>query len=205
MNQGTRTHRVICCGSCTPPIVPAHVVAQAVEALSGKGPVSELWGFDDRLVGSIGCAVRYLSACANSGRQGCSASSIVLRSSRSVATTLISGSPPTRNSYYGPRWYASRSRFGVLCEFDTTGVIRTNQARPAICAVSPLPVRGKADFTCLPSGREFYAYKYRLQTSSRECRNRLTRRRVNRCPGRRCHRPARPLRGSRNRVAIPRA
>ncbi|CKY59050.1 glycosyl transferase family protein [Mycobacterium tuberculosis] len=58
------------------------VVAQAVEALSGKGPVSELWGFGmDRLVGldRVRGADTFQPAQIPGRQAGCSASSIVLR------------------------------------------------------------------------------------------------------------------------------
>lgn len=140
------------------------VVAQAVEALSGKGPVSRC-GASGWIVssGSIGCAARYLSACANSWPAS-RLFRIKHRSSdrrwwpRSVATTLISGSPPTRNSYCGPRWYASRSRFGVCCASSTPRAsARTgNQARSSvICAAWATFIAatrsGKANITCLPT------------------------------------------------------
>lgn len=140
------------------------VVAQAVEALSGKGPVSELWGFGmDRLVGLDRVRGPIPSACANSWPAS-RLFRIKHRSSdrrwwpRSVATTLISGSPPTRNSYCGPRWYASRSRFGVCCASSTPRAsARTgNQARSSvICAAWATFIAatrsGKANITCLPT------------------------------------------------------
>ncbi len=108
---------------------------------------------------------------------------------RSVATTLISGSPPTRNSYCGPRWYAKPVTIRcVLCEFTERRRRRShrNSRSSVICAAW-------ATFIAARSGKEYHMPTYaagslRLQQlisgkmPSRECRNRLTRRRVNRCP-----------------------
>lgn len=181
------------------------VVAQAVEALSGKGPVSELWGFGmDRLVGLD----RVRGPIPFSLRKFLAGKQVVPHQASFFGSSLVakiggydldSGSPPTRNSYCGPRWYASRSRFGVCCASSTPRAsARTgNQARSSvICAAwatfiaatrsgegeyhMPTYAAGSSTPTTVDSGK----------TSSRECRNRLTRRRVNRCPGRRCHRPA---------------
>lgn len=181
------------------------VVAQAVEALSGKGPVSELWGFGmDRLVGLD----RVRGPIPFSLRKFLAGKQVVPHQASFFGSSLVAkiggydldfGIAADQEFILRPRWYASRSRFGVCCASSTPRAsARTgNQARSSvICAAwatfiaatrsgegeyhMPTYAAGSSTPTTVDSGK----------TSSRECRNRLTRRRVNRCPGRRCHRPA---------------
>ncbi len=142
---------------CTPPIFRARSVACTWRRYPA-GPVSELWGWMHRLVGS-GARGPIPSACANSWPARWLVPSA--RSSdrrwwpRSVATTLISGIAADQEFIL---------RAALVCEpvtikreFDTTGVGSHREPSAAslrICAgwaTFIAATRSGANITCLPT------------------------------------------------------
>lgn len=181
------------------------VVAQAVEALSGKGPVSELWGFGmDRLVGLD----RVRGPIPFSLRKFLAGKQVVPHQASFFGSSLVAkiGGYDLDFGIAADQEFILRAALVcepvtircVLCEFDTTGVGSHREPSAVFGDLRrmgdlhrrypfgegeyhmPTYAAGSSTPTTVDSGK----------TSSRECRNRLTRRRVNRCPGRRCHRPA---------------
>lgn len=151
------------------------VVAQAVEALSGKGPVSELWGFGmDRLVGLD----RVRGPIPFSLRKFLAGKQVVPHQASFFGSSLVAkiGGYDLDFGIAADQEFILRAALVcepvtircVLCEFDTTGV-GSHREPSAVFVLRRMgdlhrryPFGGRRISHAYLRGREFYAYNSRF-------------------------------------------